>query len=168
MGKEKKATRRSKVKYPALKKQYNSRIRQEYLDMDYIDKLDDTVKNCKLPDGTMVTEKEWLNHFTKEHNNASVAGIKDKTNKTARKKNKLHRTAALAKECTDRNNARNRDTYGIAKAQNMIHREDYEVIQDWLEEKEPFSNNYTEDAVIELLDYSKELGETADDTDDNS
>jgi len=101
--------KRKNVKHASLKKRYNSRIRQEYLDMDYIDQLDDTKKNCELPDGTMVTEMEYMSLFMKEWNNASIAedSVKDKTDEAA-KENKFHRTSKEAKTCTDRNNERNR------------------------------------------------------------
>lgn len=151
---KKQKSRRSKVKHAALKKRYNSRIRQEYIDMDYLDQLSEE-------------ELQWMNDFMKEWNNAGVSGIKDKTNKTAEESNRFHKTAKEAKECTDRNNSRNRDMYSIAKAQNMIHKEDYEIIAGWLEEKEPVSNNYTEDAMVELLDESEKLGQSTDDTDTN-
>ena len=47
--KDRSGTRRDQVKHAALNPKYNSRIRQEYIDQDYLDDLDDTVKNCKLP-----------------------------------------------------------------------------------------------------------------------
>lgn len=107
MGKPKeKKLRRDQVKYPSLVKKYNSRIRQEYLDLDYIDQLDDTKKNCKLPDGTMVTEMEYMALFMKEWNAAGVG------KQSEAEQNAFHRTAQEVKDCTDRNNARNWDLYG--------------------------------------------------------
>lgn len=156
--------KRKNVKHASLTKRFNSRIRQEYIDMDYIDDLDDTVKKNKLPNGKMVTDKEWMSIFMSEWNNASVTGIKDKTGKTA-KKNNLHRTPKEAKECTDRNNSRNRDIYSIAKAQNMVHKQDYETLQDWIEEKKEVNQNYTEDAIIDFLDEAYDLNDSGSDTD---
>lgn len=123
--------------------------------MDYLDQLSEE-------------ELAWMNDFMSEYNNAAVKGVKDKTNETAKKNNKFHKTAAEAKTCTDRNNARNRDMYSIAKAQNMVHKESYDVLASWIEEMEPVNTNYMEDVIIEALDDAKELSDTAEDTDDNS
>lgn len=154
------------MKHPSLKKGYNTRIRQEYVDHDYVDKLDDTEKNCKMPDGTPCTEMEWLSGFMDEWNSAAVTGIKDTSDKTAKEGNQFHQTSKEAKECTDRNNARNRDMLSIAKAQNMVHGQDYETLQDWIEEKQEINTNYTEDALIDILDEAEKLGNATDDTDD--
>lgn len=63
--------------------------------MDYIDKLSDK-------------EKQWLNTFCEEYNNANFNhGQKI-----------LHKTKNLKKNCYDRNNARNRDILTRAKASN--------------------------------------------------
>lgn len=86
-------TKRSKEKYPALKKNVNSRVRQEYIDYDYLDKLS--------PE-----EKAWLNDFSEEYINASVG------KQSEADQNRFHNTAELVKDCTDRNNARNRCIYG--------------------------------------------------------
>lgn len=157
----KKKPRRSRSKYPALEKRMNTRIRQEYIDMDYIDDLDDTVKDQQLPDGTWVTTREWYNYFMREHNNAAIAkdSIKDKTGEAA-KKNKFHRTPEEAKECTDRNNARNNDMYGQAKAQNLMNDMEAGLID---RQQRSYT---TEDDLIAILDYAKEPGEASDDTDD--
>jgi len=161
--------RRKDVKHASIEKRYNSRIRQEYIDMDYLDQLDDTIKNCTMPDGTPCTELEYISSFMREWNNAGIVNgsVKDKTN-TKAKKNKFHRTSTEAKACTDRNNHRNRDMYGIAKAQNMVHRQDYETLQDWLEEKQEISHNYTEDALIDILDETYKFGNPTKDTDDDT
>jgi hypothetical protein len=92
--KEKK--RRSQVKNPALVKKYNHRLRQEYLDYDYLDKLNDD-------------ELKWLNKFTEEYNNASL--VLDDDNNVVPEAN-LHKTNEYKKEIYDANNARNRCLYG--------------------------------------------------------
>jgi hypothetical protein len=85
---KKKATRRSRAKYPALRPKLNTRIRFEELsDFDYFHKLNDS-------------EKEFMNKFLEEYINASV---KDKS-------------PAEKKEAFDRNNARNRDVFIREKA----------------------------------------------------
>ncbi len=94
MPKEKK--RRSQVKNPALIKKFNSRIRQEYLDYDYLDKLNDE-------------ELAWLNKFTEEYLNASPVLTED--NQLDPEAN-LHKDPKFKKETYDANNRRNADLYG--------------------------------------------------------
>lgn len=91
---EKKPTnQRSKVKNPGLKKQYNLKSRQEFLDFDYIEKLNDS-------------EKEWLNRFIEEEVNADFRHKGKKLNRTKKEKQKIY----------NNNNARNRDIYTREKA----------------------------------------------------
>lgn len=94
---KKKKTRRSNEKYPALKKRFMPKVRQEYLDMDYIDDLNEE-------------EKAWLNKFMDEELNAHFKN--DERDITQSKEEK--------KEIYGKNNARNRCIYGIAKASNMV------------------------------------------------
>lgn len=93
------ATRRSKTKHPNLKKQYTSRVRQEYIDQDYIDKLSEE-------------QKDYLNKFNGEYYGAAMDFVNLENN--------LHNTKELKEDCTDRNNHQNNDVYGVAKAQNRI------------------------------------------------
>jgi hypothetical protein len=104
--KKPKKLRRDQVKHASLNPKYNSRIRREFLDLDYIDQLDDTIKNCPLPDGSMVTQMEYMSLFMAEWNNAEVGKQSEASN------NVFHRTAAEVKDCTDRNNKRNADLFG--------------------------------------------------------
>jgi hypothetical protein len=96
-GKSKKS--RGQVKNPGLSPHYNSKIRQEYIDYDYIHLLTDE-------------QKSMLNQFTEEYYGASL----DYENL----ENNFHNTQDLKKDCTDRNNARNRCIYGIYKATNRL------------------------------------------------
>jgi len=155
---KKKKTNRSKVKNASLKKQYNSRIRQEYLDLDYLDKLDDTKATCKLPDGRMVTELEYIALFMKEWNSGGVGKQADA------KENSFHRTAKEVKACTDRTNERNRDEYGIAKAKKLVNRVEFDTIKELSERKENINYNYVEDALIDVLDEMKKTSNTSDDS----
>lgn len=93
--KNKKRTKRSSVKYPALNPSLNLKTRTELIDYDYVDKLSDK-------------DKEWLNKFTEEYINASLD--------TENLKNNLHNNEKLKKDCYDRNNARNRDVLTTRKA----------------------------------------------------
>lgn len=90
----KKPTKRSRVKNASLVPKYNSRVRQEFGDYDYLDKLNDE-------------EKSWLAKFTAEYLNAEVS--KDD-------KNLLHDYEDHRKGIYNANNARNRDMYGLVKA----------------------------------------------------
>lgn len=136
---EKKPPRRKSVKNPALNKKYNSRIRQEYIDQDYLHKLSEE-------------ELKYLNDFMSEWNNAAVG------KQSEAEKNKFHKTAKEVKDCTDRNNKRNSDEYGVAKARNLVHKLDYETLKEFIENSENKLNyNYVEDAMIDLLDDVKQL-----------
>lgn len=123
-----------------LQKKSTKLIRQEYLDYDYLDKLNQE-------------ELEWLADFNAEYLNANVG------KQSEAKKNRFHNTPELVKDCTDRNNHRNACIYGKAKARNnLIELDVYEQI----EETENSSN--TEDYLIELLDYTKKLKKANKDT----
>lgn len=98
--KKRKKTPRNKVKHPGLKKQYNSKIKQEYIDFDYTRNLTEE-------------EKQWLSDFSEEYYGANL-DFKNLDN------NRFHKTKVDKKACTDRNNARNRCIYGIAKATNRV------------------------------------------------
>lgn len=90
-----KKNRRNQQKYPSLNRGYNLKSRQEALEIDYVDQLNDE-------------EKAWLNKFNEEF-------VNDKLNRKQKKKN-LHNTKKLIKDCDDRNNARNRDILTRIKA----------------------------------------------------
>lgn len=92
MKKSAKKTPRSKIKNPALKKKYNSRILQEYIDYDYLDQLGDE-------------ELTWLNKFTEEFHKASYKH--DGTD--------IQDYKTYGKDSNDRNNAQNRCLYGNLK-----------------------------------------------------
>lgn len=126
----KKKTARSQVKYPGLKKQYNSKLKQEYLDFDYIDKLNDY-------------EKQWLSDWSDEHYGAKL-DYKNLEN------NRFHKTPEDKKACTDRNNARNRCQYGIARAGGKINNPENGV--------ESVDTN-SEDDVINAIDKKNSNGE---------
>lgn len=101
-----KLKRRSQVKNPALIKRYNHRLRQEYLDYDYLDKLSEE-------------ELTWLNKFSEEYNNdnyETVDGQLDENgNKILDPTKNIHQTQEHKKALDDANNARNRCQYGQLK-----------------------------------------------------
>lgn len=158
--KQKKKNRYNSTRNVSLKKEYNTKIRQEYIDLDYLNKLDDTKKTCKLPDGSMVTELEYMGVFMKEWNSGGVGKQKEAKN------NKIHRTAKEVKNCTDRTNERNRDQYGIARAQHLIHTYDNETLAEFIDQGNKYSTNDIEDAIIDLLDQMKKASNSGSNTDD--
>ncbi len=85
-------SRRDSVKLPNLQAKYSPRIRGEYIDYDYLDQLSEK-------------DKDWLDQFTGEFHGASFK--KDGTDIQSYEK--------YGKDCNDRNNSANRDTYGILK-----------------------------------------------------
>jgi hypothetical protein len=121
----KKKTTRDKKKNPGLNKHLFSRVKQEYHDYDYIDKLSEK-------------EKQWLSTFTEEYLGARLN----------HKNKKLHRTKKLKRDCFNRNNARQRDTYAIARATNALIYAEGPV--------EPSDLYMSEDDIIELLDTERE------------
>lgn len=129
----KKKTTRSQKKNPALISRFNSRIRQEYLDYDYLDKLSE--KDLK-----------WLNDFTEEENNARFNHDGKKFNTSTSSKKVIY----------DKNNARNRCTHSIAKRNNALIMTDSPTILRYKERKQEVGDiNEMEDALIEYLDAKK-------------
>lgn len=131
---KRKKTKRSQLEFPGLVKGATSRIRQEYLDQDYIDQLS--------PE-----EKDWLNRFNEEWLGANFK----------HPGKKIHKGDAARKEIYNRNNARNRDLLGQARAQNKLMNS--EVVKEMLEKEELTQNvnpDDIENALIEYIDKKKE------------
>jgi len=120
----KKKTSRKNKKFAALDPIYTPKVRKEYLDMDYIDKLSEK-------------EKTWLNKFMEESLNASF----EKDNRKNIIKSKVER-----KKIYNENNARNRCMYSIAKSARRL---DEYIYEDQEEKNESLS---PEDALIEYID----------------
>ena len=115
----------------------NSRVRQELIDYDYIDQLNDE-------------QKEFLNDFSEEYINAAVG------KQSEADKNKFHNTPELVKDCTDRNNARNRCWYGRQRNRvGATHILNYEDSQELIESQQQIDSNYVEDAFIDYIDSKK-------------
>lgn len=89
--KPKKVTKRSRTKYPGLSKQLYSKIKQEFFDIDYVNKLSEE-------------EKEWLNNFM---NGDLGANTKD---------NPVFEDYEEKRKCWKKNNDRNNDVYSIMRA----------------------------------------------------
>lgn len=131
---KKKKTKRSQIKHPSLEKHYNSRVRQEYIDADYLDQLS--------PE-----ELDWYARFMEEHNNANFRHKGDTLIDDPEKRKQIY----------NENNARNRCLYGRSKAHGNMSKFDIKQIQDFIEEKRMPSKNDTEDALIDILDNSENL-----------
>lgn len=131
---KKKQPKRNKVKHPALNPSYSPKTRHDVIDMDYLNQLN--------PE-----DKEWMNQFIDEYVGASL----DFKNL----ENNLHNTKELKKDCTDRNNARNRCLYTQAKINHMLDElgEQEQVSADM---KHANANNI-EDALIAYIDKKKKL-----------
>lgn len=97
MKEKKKSNRRTKTKYPALKRHLNLKTRYDALDYDYVEKLSED-------------EKDWLNRFSEEYINANF----NHPGKV------LHKTKKLKKDCYDKNNSRNRDIFTKSKAAGQL------------------------------------------------
>ena len=98
-GPKKKAgrTRRDAAKYPGLNKSYFSRIKQEYHDIDYVNKLSEE-------------EKEWLSSFMEEDLGARFN----------HKRKKIYKKVGDKRASYRRNNYRNMDIYSNSKAANRL------------------------------------------------
>lgn len=140
-----------KANLKVLNKNSTRLIRQEFMDYDYIDKLDEETK-------------QWLANFTDEHYNASVGKQSDEG-----KDNNLYKTKELVKESQTANNKRNNDLYGKKRSR----RELVSLKNLGSQNDDPNFAGYrtvdkdsTEDALIELLDYkAKNFGDSGGDTD---
>lgn len=128
VAKEKK--RRDKIKHPALNKKYSPKVRQEYIDYDYLDKLS--------PE-----EKDWLNKFSEEYINARFNG--DETD--------IDQSAEGRKASYDRNNARNRCLYSQLKVRRMNDKLlNYDDVVNIIEETQEQAPKYIEDVYIAFMD----------------
>ena len=139
-------TKRSKQKYPALVKKYNSRVRQEYNDFDYLDQLNEE-------------QLAFLNKFVEEEMNASFKKDGTDFNKTDEERRAIY----------NKNNARNRCLYGRQRnrvgATKMLN---YEDSVDLIESEQDYQSDAIEDAMIEYMDSLNKTGEASESTDDGN
>lgn len=90
-----KSKKREKTKYPGLDKHLFSKIKQEYHDIDYVNKLNDE-------------EKKWLSQFMEEHLGANV---NPKYHERKYNKDVFHQGLEERRKCFGPNNSRIRDIY---------------------------------------------------------
>jgi len=136
----KKRKKRDVVKYPGLNKTLFSKVKQEYHDIDYIDQLSDK-------------EKSYLSQFMGEYLGAQLNEdtLKNKYNRKAKHKSKKHR-----KDCFDRNNARQRDIYGLGRAMGCLDDYDSSHVADYLEYLSEEETSGYEDEMIKKIDEDLE------------
>lgn len=92
-----KKKKRDLTSQPGLKKNLFSKIKQEYHDLDYVDKLSEE-------------EKEWLSRFMEEDLGARL-------NHDGKK---IYKKKLGKAECYRRNNQRNRDLYSLVQATGQL------------------------------------------------
>lgn len=152
MKKKKKAgkpkNKRAGKKYPALDPLYNTKVRRENIDMDYVQTLNND-------------DKAWLNKFMEEYNGASFKN--DGTD--------IHDTQELRRDCYGRNNQRNRCLYGVSKANGwVIDQVGEEGVDDDFEDRmiEQIDADLNIDAFHDDLEEAEESADTVDCTSDNA
>lgn len=123
-----KARKRDRETFKGLKKGLFSKIKQEYFDFDYIDSLSDD-------------EKSWLSRFINEYLGANLSSDEQK----------FHTSKEHRKDVFDRNNARQRDIYGVSRATGRL-----DSVSDLFEQFEETAVG-SEDSMIEYIDAKREL-----------
>lgn len=124
----KKKLKRKKIRDP-LNPAHQTRPRRDYIDYDYINKLDPKAR-------------EFLAKFTDEF----YGGAFLKTESGYYSKKNIHRTAKLRRNCYNRNDASKRCIFTLAKITEKL--QDFDA---YTESYEAISDGF-EDAVIEILD----------------
>ena len=147
-GTVKKKTRRDLSKCTGLQGRFFSKIKQEYHDIDYADKLS-------------AKDADWMGRFMEEYLGARVNHEGPKVHK------KLH-TKKGRKKLFDPNNARNRDIYSQMRAQGRLHQGNTDVIIEDIQ-RQYMEAQDIENRLIDAIDLAREisddLGDTVDDGD---
>jgi hypothetical protein len=139
----KKNTRRGLSKNPNLKKKYTIKIRQEFLDTEYIDGVyDDDGKELLRP--LTENEKAWFDKFNKEWLNASFSN--DETD--------LHQSKEEKLEIYRQNNARNRCLYANKRKTKSLYQINMEKYDRYIANKVP--DDLWDEYIIEKVDNKSE------------
>src|SRR6478609_3361342 len=93
------------IRTKSLDTNYNTRVRREFLDADYLHTLDPNSYEYML-----------YAQFIDEYYGAAISKGADGRIKPGH----LHNTRALAKDCYKKNNDRNNDVYGVSKANGKV------------------------------------------------
>jgi len=131
--KKKTTTKREKTNLRGLDKQLFSRIKQEYHDLDYINKLSDK-------------EKQWMSDFMGEWLGANLNDSEKK----------MHVSRKRRKQVYDMNNARNRDIMSNTRAGNVLDSYDGEIRS--ADEVDP---SLAEDRFIDNIEVDQEMLDAA-------
>lgn len=124
-------------------KELNLKVRQEIIEIDYLNKLS--------PE-----EKAWLNQFNKEYVNADFSDKKNRlhpkeyTTKVVKSTGRKRRVDLAKQDCERMNNNRNIDAYSVTKVNNMLKGETSFGSAE--QSNRSTSVNETEDVLIDLLD----------------
>lgn len=127
-----------------LEQKQNLKIRQELLDSDYLGKLN-------------LDELCWLNNFNLEYVGAQFKheGRRIHKKKLAikieKKSGKEIVYDVARKDCEDRNNSRNRDSFGITKMNNILSY-DLKACDKAANKNQNTTVNQREDLMIDLID----------------
>jgi len=138
--KRKKAVQKKKrdlVKTPGLNKNLFSRIKQEYHDLDYSNNLS-------------IKDQKWMSQFMEEYLGAQ---LDEETLQNKYKRKAFHKSKKKRKDCFDRNNARQRDIYGLSRAIGTLDNLDAPMIENM--EEAHVDPNY-EEIHIEILEAESE------------
>lgn len=127
--------KRDKTKTPGLEKNLFSKIKQEYFDIDYIEKLSES-------------EKLWLSQFMEEYLGANVS--KDRMQRVYGK-DVLHKEDVKRKNCFNMNNARNRDVYSVSRVTGKI------TFAEDVVEKPQLDRYEMEDELIDFIDLYRDF-----------
>lgn len=127
----KKKTQRSRHRHASLMPRFISKIKQEYLDYDYINKLSES-------------DKDFLAAFTSEYLNADFKHPLKRV---------IKKTKKNTKASYDGNNARNRCMYSNNRAKGNLNMVPQEKVNNYFGEIKDYSTNETEDALLEYLDW---------------
>jgi hypothetical protein len=133
---------RANVRLNSLLPQHNTRVRRELLDADYLKKLS-------------YEQLRYYAQFIDEY----VGGAIGKTKAGKVRQGYLHDTPELAKKCYDENNSRNRDIYGVSRANGFLHSIDWELSDDDSDGWYIKNPSLIEDSLIANMDSDESIQE---------
>jgi hypothetical protein len=144
-----KKSRRDLSEYPSLDPAYNTKVRREFKDYDYLDQLSEG-------------EMEWFNKFNEEFYDGTVSNTKGENIHPTHEEMAVHQTPAkkgkeycpLRQELQKKNNMQNNDLYGVSRAGGLLS----EHIIENQEKQQVNRPDMLEDCLIELIDNDKKKG----------
>lgn len=129
------AKKKKRGRWDNLKKKKNLKLRQDYMDVHFINGVASITGEGQGLRPLTEEEKDWYNSFYGEYYNASVNH--DSYN------DQMHDNKDLVKDCYDRNNSRNRCLLNKGKALNKIMFRTWgELDQDTISDTEDFAEQF--------------------------